>query len=154
MSKNAILAGIGALLLLTAGVFALKTIIFLSSAKKTEARVTDISSYSSTCRSGGNRKRSYPCTKYTAHLHFVADSGQGYDVTLAAGSSRSGSSTSSKYTQGSYVDVYYDPENPTNFCEDSFMGKWSAAAGLGVLGAIFSIASMFQFSMRGRQRYL
>lgn len=135
------LAGLG---LIVAAYFAFNTWLFLRRAVETQATVSHISSYQSRC-GGGRRKRSYPCTKFNAHLSFFVPQHGEANLKVGAGSCRSYSaSCRTDYNVNQKVPVLYDPKKPARARVNSLMGVWSSSIG-SLIGALISaLGSLFE----------
>lgn len=147
---------IGILLLLGSAFFAARTIAFTAGAEEAVGTVRSISSYRSTCsRRSGRRSRSYPCMKYTAKVGFITKTGMPAATEFSAGSCNLNygncSSSSASRPVGSRVSLLYDRIDPAKTRENSVFGIWGHELGLGFIGGIFLIASLFE--ARPRRRY-
>lgn len=60
-------------------------LIFLSKASSVAGEVIQVTARNDTCSSGGNRS-SYPCTKYSATIHYITvEDGSSYRLRVSAG---------------------------------------------------------------------
>lgn len=133
-------------LLLVVGYFVVDRINFLSSAERTTGKVISLSSHNDRC--GGRRSR-YACTKYDATVRFSAG-GQGYSYSIGAGSARGYDKPTNLADRkvGQSVATVYNPKNPKEVYEDTFMGVW----GLPFMIFIGQIISFFVSFTEPRRR--
>ena len=126
MIKQPWLFGISMVLLLVAGGFATERLWFLSHAEKVQGTVVEITAQDGRCGGGGKRRRSYTCTRYTAHIQFATRNGGSGGLSVGAGRSRGkGQPTSwASYRVSQTLPVVYDPRNEAKAYLDSIMGVW------------------------------
>ena len=87
----------------------------------------------------GNRKKTGVKVTYYAVIEFTTR--KGLDIKFT---SDIGYSESQKYKAGSYVNILYNPEKPTEeMIIDSFLSKWGASFFIGCLGVVFFMISTF-----------
>jgi hypothetical protein len=145
MIKQPLFFGISGLLLLVFVGFLLQRIYFLQRASRTVGTVSSISSVNSSC-GGGRRRSSYPCTKFTATVKFVARNTMSYALNLSAGSARGSnqSNLSASYRSGQNVKVIYNPKDPSTAYEDSLMGVWGTPFMVLFMQLLTGISSLFE----------
>ena len=153
MIKQLWLFVISMLLLIACLWFVVDRFIFLQTAARTTGQVMGISSSNTRC-GGGKHRSSYPCTKFTATIGFVAAPVGRYKFTISAGSKRGYDYdiSGATYRQGQNVPVVFDPKNPDKAYEDSFFGVWAMPVITGFFQVITLLSSFFQ--PRQRRRYI
>lgn len=119
-----IFGGIGVALLVGAGIAYNHSRNFMAKAETVQGTITELNYHKSSKKSGG---------VYYPTVQFTARDGQPYTV-----ASNSGSNPAA-YEIGESVQIYYNPEDPTDILLPDFFSLWGVSLILGGIGLVFTL---------------
>lgn len=132
----------GALLIAGGLVFLVQTAMFTLTAEHAVGRITEMRRSNGHC---GSKSR-YPCTHFQAAVGYHTASGEAREAVLSAGSARGDNQPLGMASRrvGQQVPLLYDPDDPSEFMEDSSEGLWLAPTGLMGMGGFAIVLSFFK----------